>query len=294
MMGTEPPDLTLRPQASDSALRRCIFAVCVLNDVDIVPIDDGIELPGVPAVRVTWDELRLAVGECDPESAEGRHRAAQWLEQRRWLADRPHAELRELVRPVGLPVGHAAHPGLDWPRDRVLGDVLDVGLGLAGLDPAQPDGVVVVPTPLLRAAGVEPSLWWHDARLYLERMATLAVQRWQRSPTEVLRPMGDCDVVTLMASRTLRAALTADFGGMRAVVVPMRTRGWVDLSRIDPAFAIAAAAASAPMDRGFARGLLITIDEVVMVQPGGRPQEIALRDRGVDRPQHLRPVLYHR
>lgn len=284
----------MRPEASDNTLRRCVFAVSVLHDVDVLPVDDGIELDGVPAVRVTWAELRLAVGDQDAESAAGRARVATWLQQRRWIADRPHAELRELVRPVGLPVGHVLHPGADWPRERVLGDALDLGLGLAGLDPARPDDVVVVPTALLRAAGVEPSLWWHDARLYLERMAALAVARWQRTPADVLRPMGDCDVVTLMGSRTLRTALCSDSGGMRAVVVPMRTRGWVDLARIDPAFAIAAAAASYSVDRGFARGLLITADEVVMVAPGGRPHEIVLRDPGVDQPQHLRSVLYHR
>ena len=281
-------------EVGDLALRRCVFAVSVLHDVEVVPCDDGIELPGVPAVHVSWDELRVAVGEADTESAAGRHCVASWLARRRWIADRPHAELREIVRPVGLPVGHLLHPGRDWPRVRVLGDALDLGLGLVGLDPGHPDDVVVVPPALLRAAGVEPALWWHEARLYLERMAALAVQRWERAPTDVLRPMGDCDVVTLIGSRVLRKALCSDSGGMRAIVVPMRTRGWVDLSRIDPAFAIAAAAASSESERAFDRGLLITADEVVMARPGGRPQEIVLRDPGVGRPQHLRPVLYHR
>ncbi|MEP7054422.1 MAG: hypothetical protein ABI912_04170 [Actinomycetota bacterium] len=284
----------MRPVGSDIALRRCVFAISVLDDFDVLPLDDGVTLGGVPPIRVPWDELWLALGTAAPESLAGRERVAAWLQQRRWLADRPHAELRELARPVGLPVGHFLHPGVDWPRDRILGDALDAGIGLLGLDPARPDDVIVVPTPLLRGAGIEPKLCWHDARLYLERMATLAVQRWRRSPTEVLRPMGDCDVITLLCSRTLRAALCADTGGMRAIVAPMRTRGWVDLSRIDPAFAIAAAAASQPEDCGFPRGLLITADEVVMVQPGGRPQDVPLRDPGVGRLQHLRPVLYHR
>lgn len=284
----------MRPEATDIALRRCVFAVSVLQDVDLVPGDAGVELAGVPAVLISWDELRIAVGALDPAGSEARVRVQSWLQQRRWLADRPHAELRELVRPVGLPVGHALHPGADWPRDRVLGDALDLGLGLVGLDAARPDDVIVVPTALLRAAGVSPSLWWHDARAYLERMAHLALRRWQRAPAEVLRPMGDCDVVTLIGSATLRSGLCSESDGMRAIVVPMRTRGWVDLSRIDPAFAIAAAAASQPADRGFDRGLLITADEVVMVQPGGRPHEIVLRDPGTNRPQHKRPVLYHR
>jgi len=51
--------------------------------------------------------------------------------------------------------------------------------------------------------------------------------------------------------------------GMRSVAVPTRSRGWLDLSRIDPTFAIQAAAAVAPADRGFERPILITKDEVV-------------------------------
>lgn len=284
----------MRPNSSDIALRRCVFAISVLDEVDVLPLDDGVQLGGVPIVMVGWDELWLALGATDPATLAGRQLVAQWLQRRRWLADRPYGELRELARPVALPVGHVLHPGPDWPRERILGDALDVGLGFAGLDPTQPDAVVITPTALLRGAGIEPSLCWHDARLYLERMAALALLRWRRSPTEVLRPMGDCDVVTLLSSPTLRAALCADTGGMRAVVVPMRTRGWVDLSHIDPAFAIAAAAASQPEDCGFPRGLLITADEVVMVQAGGRPHDLPLRDPGITRPQHLRPVLYHR
>ena len=284
----------MQPEVTDIALRRCVFAVSVMHDVDLLPGDDGVELPGTPAVRVSWDELRSAVGDHDPATAEAQEQVRNWLARRRWIADRPHAELRELVRPVGLPVGHSSHPGADWPRDRVLGDALDLGIGMVGLDPAHPDDVVVMPTPLLLGVGADPSLWWYDARRYLDRMAALAVTRWQRSPSEVIRPMGDCDVVTLVGSAAFRGALCRESGGMRAIVVPMRIRGWVDLARIDPAFAIAAAAASEPAERGFERGLLITADEVVMVQPGGRPQEIVLRDPGMTRLQHTRPVLYHR
>jgi hypothetical protein len=90
--------------------------------------------------------------------------------------------------------------------------------------------------------------------------------------------MGDCDVVTLLGSWTFRAALTGgDAGGMRPLVVPMRTRGWVDLRRIDPAFGPAAAAATEAVDRGFPRPLLVTADEVSMVRSGGAPT-VALVD----------------
>ncbi|MEO6714303.1 MAG: hypothetical protein ABIM89_12850 [Mycobacteriales bacterium] len=284
----------MHPDTTDIALRRCVFAVSVLRDIDLIPGRDGVELSGTPAIQVSWDELRRAAAGVDPESTDGHDNVARWLQQRRWVAGRHRSELREAARPVGLPAGHALHPGDDWPRERVLGDALDLGLGFVGADPAQPEAVVILPPALLVAAAVDVTWCWQDARRYLDRMATLAMQRWTRAPGQVLRPMGDCDVVTLLGSAAFRAALCTESGGMRAMVVPMRTRGWADLSHIDPAFAIAAAAASSPADRGFERGLLVTPDEVVLALAGGRPHEVALRGSAVDLPQHLRPVLYHR
>ena len=108
----------------------------------------------------------------------------------------------------------------------------------------------------------------------------------------MLRPIGDCDVVTLLASRTFRTALCAQDGtGMRAAAVPMRRRGWLDLSRIDPAFTVAAAAATDELARGFSRPLLVTVDEVTLSMVGGRPAEIVLRDAAIETP-HLRPILF--
>ena len=71
----------------------------------------------------------------------------------------------------------------------------------------------------------------------------------------------------------------------------MRRRGWLELSRIDPAFTAAAAAATAVQDRGFSRPLLLTRDEVTLAPEGGEPAEIVLRDPAVETPK-LRPVLY--
>ena len=108
----------------------------------------------------------------------------------------------------------------------------------------------------------------------------------------ILRPIGDCDVVTLLASKTFRTALCEQEGsGMRAAAVPMRRRGWLDLTRIDPAFTIAAAAATDEPSRGFSRPLLITVEEVALSLIGGQPAEIVLRDKAAAS-QHLRPVLY--
>jgi hypothetical protein len=277
-------------RAPDSLeLRRLALAVSVLDDVDIVPLEDGLLLTGDTAVEVSWLELRRALAGAEPDDEHGRARVLAWLRGRRIAADIHQDHLREVARPVGLPLDHPLHPGLDWVRHRVLGDTLDLGLGFVGVGP-DPDEVVVVPQGALDAAGVDPSPWWPAALDYLERMGTIAAQRLASGP--VLRPIGDCDVVTLLGSRALRVALGAQDGtGMRAAAVPMRRRGWLDLTRIDPAFTAAAAAATAPAERGFSRPVLVTADEVTLAADGGRPAEIVLRDPAVQT-AHLRPVLF--
>jgi len=277
-------------RAPDSLeLRRLSLAVSVLDDVDLVPHDDGVVLTGDRPVDVTWLELRRALGGADPDGDLGRSRVGGWLRGRRIAADVPPELLREQARPVGLPLDHPLHPGLDWVRARVLGDALDLGLGFVGVG-RDPDEVVLVPQGALDAAGIDVAPWWPLALDYLERMGTIAGQRLTASP--VLRPIGDCDVVTLLGSRTLRTLLCATDGtGMRAAAVPMRRRGWLDLSRIDPAYTAAAAAATAPEERGFERPLLLTADEVTLAPAGGRPAEIVLRDPAVDAAP-LRPMLY--
>jgi len=277
-------------RAPDSLeLRRLALAVSVLDDVDIVPLEDGLLLTGETAVEVSWLELRRALAGAEPDDELGRARVLAWLRGRRIAADIHEDHLCEVARPVGLPVDHPLHPGLDWVRHRVLGGTLDLGLGFVGVGP-DPDEVVVVPQGALDAAGVDPSPWWPGALDYLERMGTIAAQRLASGP--VLRPIGDCDVVTLLGSHAFRVALGAQDGtGMRAAAVPMRRRGWLDLTRIDPAFTAAAAAATAPAERGFSRPVLVTADEVSVVTEGGRPAEIVLRDPAVQAP-HLRPVLF--
>jgi hypothetical protein len=270
-------------------LRRLVLAVSVLDDVDLVPLDDGVLLTGVTPVEVSWLELRRALAGADPDDDLGRSRVRAWLRGRRIAADTHPDHLREMARPVGLPVDHPLHPGLDWVRERVLGETVDLGFGFVGVG-TDPDEVVVIPQGALDAAGVDPAPWWPVARAYLERMGSVAAQRLTDNAT--LRPIGDCDVVTLLASRTLRAALCAQDGtGMRAAAVPMRRRGWLDLTRIDPAFTAAAASATTPEERGFARPVLLTVDEVALAPEGGRPAEIVLRDPAVESAA-LRPVLF--
>jgi hypothetical protein len=154
--------------------------------------------------------------------------------------------------------------------------------------------VLPVPHRLLETTGVDADAWWPNAVVYLERMGRMAAERMRRIPEAPLRPMGDCDVVTLLASLTLRVGMVADVpDGMRTVAVPMRSRGWLDLSRVDPAFSAAAARLTAPEDRGFTRPLLVTREEVALAPEGGDVLRLATEDRlapVID----LRDVMYHR
>jgi hypothetical protein len=275
-----------------TSLRRCALAASVLGDLDLQPADDGIVLVGVPNIPVSDAELAHALRDAEPDSEQARRRLTRWLHARRAIADRSLDELAEKLRPVGLPAGHELHDGPEWVRQPVLGGCLDVGVGFVGLDPADPDRVVVMPDSVLVAAGIDVTPWWRNALDYLENMGALAISRWRRDPTGPLRPMGDCDVVTLLASQLFRGALCADAGGMRAIAAPVRHRGWLELSRIDPAFVQAAAAVAGPVERGFPRPVLLTVDEVVVALPGGHPARIVLRDAAVEQPHWRRDVLY--
>jgi hypothetical protein len=243
---------------------------------------------------VPWKLLRATVTGVDPETDEGRRRLAGILVAARQAADLGPMGLELSARPLGLPTDHPNHPGPGWVRAPVLGGALDLGVGFLGLDPWEPDRVDPVPPEVLDLLGVDAGGWWPAALDYLEDMGAMAALRWRRDPKVPLRPMGDCDVVTLLGSAMLRRALAGpDAGGMRAVAAPMRTRAWFDLSRIDPAFAAAAADCTDPNERGFARPLLVTVDEVVQTREEGKPAEIVLRDPASRTPD-LRDVLYHR
>jgi hypothetical protein len=275
-----------------TALRRCALAASVLGDLDLRPADDGIVLVGVPDVAVSDADLARALRDADPDDEPARLRLTRWLRARRAIAERSLDELAETLRPVGLPTGHELHDGPGWVRQSVLGGCLDLGVGFLGLNPDDPDRVVVVPDSVLAAAGIDVTPWWRGAVEYLENMGALATTRWRRDPASPLRPMGDCDVVTLLGSQVFRGALCADAGGMRAVAAPVRHRGWLDLSRIDPAFVQAAAWIARAEERGFPRPLLLTVDEVVVALAGGNPAQIVLRDPAVEQPLWRRDVLY--
>jgi hypothetical protein len=258
------------------ALRQCVLAVSVLQDLDLVPMDDGVIIGS--GRLVPWETIEAGLAGHDPEAPETRAALSSWLQALTSIAWRSPEDLAGRARPVGLPRDHALHPGAGWALATIPGSVLDLGVGLVGIG-TDPDEVVVMRAGLLEACGHRPSDWWPACRRYLEEMGELAASRYQLNRTQPIRPMGDCDVVTLIGSAAFRRALVGgDSTGMRAAAMPTRRRGWLDLSRIDPAFALVAATLADDHERGFDRPLLITAEEVVMARRGGDPVLQALRD----------------
>lgn len=246
------------------ALRETLLAAQVLDDVDLEIHDDGVLLTDGSPIPIRWSSLLAAAGGAPLGSSRARHRIVAWLRLRRQVADFPAAMLFEQCRALGLPTGHVLNPGRGWVHSQVLGDALVLGIGVLGLDAGRPDDVAVVPASIWRSARINPVRLWELCQPHLERMGGLAAVRWRRDGENVIRPMGGCDVVTLLGSRSLRAALVRDAGGMRPVAAPMRTRGWTALTQSDPAFTMAAAEATEPAERGFQRPILVTLDEVVL------------------------------
>lgn len=258
------------------ALRRCVLGVSVIDSVDAFPGDHGVQLDEGPPLLLSWSEVDEAVGGIDADSPRARGRLRVWFQLRARLATLVDVPRR--ARAVGLPVGHALHPGPRWTKVAVRGGAIDLGLGILGLLD-DPDDVIVVPPSLMTAAGLDPDPWWPDLVHSLEQTGRLAAERLRLDDTLPLRPFGDFDVVTLLASSAFRADVcAADPVGWRTAAVPMRQRGWFDLSRIDPAFAAAAAQATEPDERGFIRAVMVAPEEVLLIPAGGRAAQQALQD----------------
>lgn len=271
------------------ALRRLVLAVAVLNDLDLEPGDEGVSTSS--GRLIGWAAVRAALGGLAPDSADARVVLRSWLGVVQSLGWRSPEDLAQRARPVGLPRGHLLHPGPAWVRHEVLGGALDLGVGFVGIG-SDPDVVVVPRAGVLAALGLDDRTWWPACARYLEEMGELATARYLQRPELPLRPMGDCDVATLLGSRSLRVTLCAkDSARMRAAAVPTRNRGWLDLSRIDPAFALAAASLADDEERGFARPLLVTEDGVNLARAGGDAVLQALRDGSAPDPA-LPSVLY--
>ncbi|GAA4353578.1 hypothetical protein [Angustibacter luteus] len=290
------------------ALRRGTLAASVLHDIPLEARADGVLVGSQWDERdawtsVGWQHLEGALAGADPESLPGRLRLRDWLRAYISLAQLPTLHGLGPARPsrtiaLALPAGHALHPGPEWVVERVLGGVLDVGIGLRQPpDEAQHEQLAVpLPPGAARAAGVDTSRWWKDLAKHREEMAVLAAARLEADGGGTLRPVGGCDVLTLLSGHWLRKHLATEDGiGMRALAVPMRSRGWFDLARIDPAFVGAAAAATESELRGVQRPLLVTTHEVGLAASLLSTEQLArtsLADSVGTQPHHERNVLY--
>jgi hypothetical protein len=284
--GVEPLPIAEDP-ALDARLRQAVLAAIVVRDLDLVAADRGVEVAETGRL-IPWRLVAALCRSRDPDQPATRAALGGWLAAVHAVAARTPDDLLARARPIGLPRGHLLHPGPTWVRRAVLGDSLDIGLGLLGL---QGDDDVVDPLlpGVAEVLGHDTAAWWRRARGYLEEMGAIAAQRYARDPAEPLRPMGDCDVVTLLGSQVFRAALVGARGS-RPAAVPMRTRGWLDPGRTDPAFAVAAAALTEPAERGFERPLIFTVDEVVIARDGGRPVQQSLREPAAPDPRPLQTL----
>lgn len=289
-----------RPGDPDPGLlRRAVLAVSVLDDVDLEPREGGVHLPGRRPVLVRWTELADVVAGADLASEAARRRISVLLRLRRFvgeLGSRAPAVLEQSARALALPEGHLDDLGPGWVRETVLGGDVRLGVGVVGVL-GDDEEVVPLHRSVAAAAGTDARQWWRRLRGHAEAMGALAAHRLARDEGagrhSVLRPVGGCDVPTLLASSALRGYLAAgDGSGMRALAVPMRSRGWYDLARIDPAFVAAAWSATPEVERGYPRPLLVTADEVRMAVPRGDPVAQSLADPVTDGPA-LRDVRYH-
>lgn len=296
------------------AVRRCLLAVTVLHDLDLAwqpPTDPAepdypdVTVEGDPPVTVPAARLRALLAGRDLEQAATVTHLARWLLLRRALEATPVAMVLEALRVVGLPDGHAMHPGAGWVGARVPGASLHLGLGLLpdlapgtvpdtltgesdllGGTGAMPAIAAASPVPLpdglLDDIGVDAAAVWPTAMARLEELGGLAAARRRRRPRDPLRSLAEADVVTLLGSRRFRFELASETStGLAGLVVPMLTRGWVSTAAIDPAFGPAAAAATPEETRGFPRPVLVTEYEVAQVPAGGHP----LRHLGDQKPR---------
>ena len=273
---------------TETQLRQAVLMVCVLDGVDLTPHEGGVVLPATPGTNaskdifVSWERVAGIVGETDdPTNTATRSALTQWFTLARDLCDSAvtleSSPFFDQFCVIALPHDCDNHPGQEWVRDVVPGELIHRGLGIKEQLHLQRQATVV-PAGLLELLDLDPQRCWESALDYLDTMAQLASKRHKSDPSQTLRPMGSCDVITLLGSTTFRTALASHHEvGMRALAVPMRTRGWVDPNHLDSAFTRGAAAATTAQDRGFSVAVLVTADGVWPAKDGSNLVEFALR-----------------
>jgi hypothetical protein len=249
-------------------LRQCVLAVSVMSDVDLTPHADGVLLPAGGGALVDWAAIALAVGDFDPCGGTARRRVELLLRLHRLTVDLGEEAVpafHAASRVVALPAGHGEHPGAGWSQESLRGEALELGIGVHGLL-GEPERTTPLPPSVLLALGVDGRHWWPRLREHVDRMGALSAARLGRDGTSgLIRPVGGCDVLALLSSRTLRRHLAqSDGSGMRSLAVPTRRRGWYDISRIDPLFVRAAWSLTDDAERGLPQPVLVTADEVTV------------------------------
>jgi len=256
------------PSLDTPSLRQCVLAVSVLRDLDVMPSDAGVVLPEPRGAVVEWSAIHDAVSTHDPSGPIARRRVEMLLRLHLLASDLGPAaaeRFRSASRVVALPPGHVEHPGAEWVRETLRGNALDLGIAVLGLI-GELDRTAPVPPSVLHAIKVTGDDWWPGLREHAERMGSLSAARLTRDgETGLIRPVGGCDVLTLLSSRTLRRHLAdSDGSGLRALAVPTRRRGWFDIRQVDPAFIRAAWSLTDDHERGMPVPLLITAEEVTL------------------------------
>ncbi len=261
-----------------SEVRRQLLSVAITEGIDFQPRDRGVLVAGR---MLTWSALDGFCGPHPADSPAGRRRICVLLRLHAWAArlpTDPDAATRAVAgaaRMVAVPVDHVDHLGPGWIRRPVAGGALWCGLGI-GLTRHD---TMPLPPDLLVGTEIDLDACWQQAYDHAWRASTAAAQLFAADGPRsgVLGPVGELDVLGLLATDPLRHALASGDGiGMRSVAVPDRRHAWYDLTRIDPAYLPLAWSLTDPGDRGVQGPLLITRDEVTAV----RPRRPADRDGG--------------
>ena len=117
-----------------------------MSDLDVVPTDEGVLLPGGSGL-VDWTAVQEAAGNRDPAGPLARRQVEILLRLHQLVLDlgqEAQAHFRAAARVLALPPGHAEHPGGGWIREPLRGGALDLGIGVQG-QITDPDRTVPVP-----------------------------------------------------------------------------------------------------------------------------------------------------
>jgi hypothetical protein len=212
-----------------SALLRLVRAVTVLDGVDAEPSEAGVRATRTHGTRtISWSHVAAILGTADPLDRAPRLRLAVTLVLSCAVAELGSAAaeaLRDAARPLALPVGHPLHPGPGWVRERVPGDVLDLGTGVTGL--AGVHDVLPLPAALAADKGYDEVAEWPRVRALGAEWGDVALARLfgPADSPPVLTGAGGVDALTVIALRRTRERLTGP------VAVPARDQAWLGMGR---------------------------------------------------------------